>query len=97
VSHRWKVVIVGAGATGVELAGAIGELARQTLMNDFRSIRPEEAKFMLIDGAPRVLMPFPEDLAQKAARALYWWSLATSQVRCVQHRMNEYSHAVPLS
>jgi NADH:quinone reductase (non-electrogenic) len=63
-------VIVGAGATGVELAGAIGEIARQTLKHDFRSIRPEEAEIMLIDGAPRVLMPFPEDLAQKAARAL---------------------------
>jgi NADH:ubiquinone reductase (H+-translocating) len=63
-------VVVGAGATGVKLAGAIGEIARQTLTHDFRSIRPEEAEIMLIDGAPRVLMPFPEDLAQKAARAL---------------------------
>jgi NADH:quinone reductase (non-electrogenic) len=63
-------VIVGAGATGVELAGAIGEIARQTLKNDFRSIRPEEAEIILIDGAPRVLMPFPEDLAQKAERSL---------------------------
>jgi NADH:ubiquinone reductase (H+-translocating) len=65
-----RFVIVGAGATGVELAGAIGEIARQTLKHDFRSIRPEEAEIILIDGAPRVLMPFPEDLAQKAARAL---------------------------
>jgi NADH:ubiquinone reductase (H+-translocating) len=63
-------VIVGAGATGVELAGAIGEIARQTLKHDFRSIRPEEAEIILIDAAPRVLMPFPEDLAQKAAREL---------------------------
>jgi NADH dehydrogenase len=63
-------VIVGAGATGVELAGAIGEIARQTLRNDFRSIRPEEAEIILLDGAPRVLPPFPEDLAQKAERSL---------------------------
>src|SRR5437016_4414888 len=63
-------VIVGAGATGVELAGAIGEIARQTLKNDFRSIHPEEAEIILIDGAPRVLPPFPEDLAQKAVRSL---------------------------
>ncbi len=63
-------VIVGAGATGVELAGAIGEIARQTLRHDFRSIHPEEAKIMLIDGAPRVLPPFPEDLSKKAERAL---------------------------
>jgi NADH dehydrogenase len=63
-------VIVGAGATGVELAGAMGEIARQTLKNDFRSIRPEEAEIILLDGASRVLPPFPEDLAQKAARSL---------------------------
>src|SRR5882724_7996905 len=63
-------VIVGAGPTGVELAGAIGEIARQTLRHDFRSIHPDEARIILLDGAPRVLMPFPEDLAQKARRSL---------------------------
>src|ERR1700731_3322950 len=63
-------VIVGAGPTGVELSGAIAEIARQTLKNDFRSIRPEEAQIILLDGAPRVLMPFPEDLAEKATRSL---------------------------
>jgi NADH:ubiquinone reductase (H+-translocating) len=63
-------VIVGAGPTGVELAGAIGEIARQTLKNDFRSIHPEEAQIILLDAAPRLLMPFPEDLAQKAEQSL---------------------------
>src|SRR6266478_2918122 len=63
-------VIVGAGPTGVELAGAIGEIARQTLRHDFRAIHPEEARILLLDGLPRVLMPFPEDLAQKAHRSL---------------------------
>src|SRR5260370_16338761 len=63
-------VIVGAGPTGVELAGAIGEIAQQTLKHDFRSIDPEEAQIILLDGAPRVLMPFPEDLAIKAKGAL---------------------------
>ncbi|HWY71323.1 MAG TPA: NAD(P)/FAD-dependent oxidoreductase [Terriglobales bacterium] len=63
-------VIVGAGPTGVELAGAIGEIARQTLKNDFRSIHPEEAQIILLDGAPRLLMSFPEDLARKAERFL---------------------------
>lgn len=63
-------VIVGAGPTGVELSGAIAEIARQTLKNDFRSIKPEEAQIILLDGAPRVLMPFPEDLAEKATRSL---------------------------
>jgi NADH:quinone reductase (non-electrogenic) len=63
-------VIVGAGPTGVELAGAIGEIARQTLRDDFRSIHPEDAQIILMDGAPRVLMAFPEDLAHKAERSL---------------------------
>ena len=63
-------VIVGAGPTGVELSGAIAEIADQTLKNDFRAIHPEEAKIILLDGAPRVLMPFPEDLAEKANRTL---------------------------
>ena len=63
-------VIVGAGPTGVELAGAIGEIARQTLKNDFRSIHPEDAQIILLDAAPRLLMTFPEDLARKAEQSL---------------------------
>ncbi len=61
--------IIGAGPTGVELAGAIGEIARQTL-SDFRSIDPEDAQIILLDASPRVLMPFPEDLAHKAELSL---------------------------
>jgi len=69
--HAWLTfVIVGAGPTGVELAGAIAEIARQTLKNDFRSIDPQEAQIILMDSAQRVLPTFPEDLAQKAKRAL---------------------------
>jgi len=63
-------VIVGAGATGVELAGAIAEIARQTLKHDLSSIHPEDAQIILLDGAPRVLPTFPEDLAEKAERTL---------------------------
>jgi len=62
--------IVGAGPTGVELAGAIGEIARQTLRHDFRSIDPEDAQIVLLDASPRVLMAFPEDLAHKAVLSL---------------------------
>jgi len=62
--------IVGAGPTGVELGGAIGEIARQTLKHDFRSIDPKDAQIILLDASPRVLMAFPEDLAQKAVRSL---------------------------
>src|ERR1700689_3721708 len=81
-------VIVGAGPTGVELSGAIAEIAQQTLKNDFRSINPEEAQIVLLDGAPRVLMPFPEYLSEKANRSLANLGV---QVRCgamVKH-MNE--------
>jgi NADH:ubiquinone reductase (H+-translocating) len=63
-------VIVGGGATGVELAGAIAEIVRQALKDDFRSIHPEEAQIILLDGAPRVLGPFPETLSAKAERSL---------------------------
>ena len=63
-------VIVGAGPTGVELSGAIAEIAHQTLKNDFRSINPLESRIILLDGSPRVLMPFPDDLSEKAARSL---------------------------
>ena len=63
-------VIVGAGPTGVEVAGAIGEIARQTLRHDFRSINPAEARIILMDGAPRVLAPFPEELSRKASHTL---------------------------
>ena len=62
--------IIGAGPTGVELAGAIAEISRQTLRNDFRSIDPEDAQIILLGSSPRVLMPFPEDLAEKAVRSL---------------------------
>jgi len=59
-------VIVGAGATGLELAGALGEIARETLRHDFRRIDPQKARIILMEGAPRVLTPFPEDLSAKA-------------------------------
>ena len=61
-------VIVGAGATGLELAGALGEIARETLRHDFRRINPQEARIVLMEGAPRVLGPFPEDLSAKAEK-----------------------------
>ena len=63
-------VIVGAGPTGVELAGAIAELAHHTLSKDFRNIRPQDAKVILVEGGPRVLSSFPEGLSNKALRSL---------------------------
>jgi NADH dehydrogenase len=62
--------IVGAGPTGVELAGALGEIANDTLRHDFRHINPAEAAILLVEGADRVLPSFPPDLSAKAERAL---------------------------
>ena len=61
-------VIVGAGATGLELAGALAEIANETLRHDFRRIRPEEARIILVEGGPRVLAGYPEDLSAKAEK-----------------------------
>jgi NADH dehydrogenase len=63
-------VIVGGGATGVEVAGAVGEIARHTLRHDFRCIRPEESQILLIDGGPRLLTAYPEDLSVAAEKSL---------------------------
>lgn len=62
--------IIGAGPTGVELAGSIIELARVTLRNEYRSIRPEEARVVLIEAGPRVLANFRPELADYARKAL---------------------------
>jgi NADH:ubiquinone reductase (H+-translocating) len=61
-------VIVGGGPTGVELAGALAEIARQSLRRDFRNIRPESAHIILLEGAPHLLNAFPVRL-REAARA----------------------------
>jgi len=63
-------VIVGAGATGLELAGSLAEIARETLRDNFRSIHPEDARIILIEGAPRPLPTYPADLSEKARRLL---------------------------
>jgi NADH:ubiquinone reductase (H+-translocating) len=61
-------IIVGAGATGLELSGALAEIARETLRHDFRRIDPQKSRIILMEGAPRVLGPFPEDLSAKAEK-----------------------------
>lgn len=63
-------VLVGAGPTGVELAGALAEIARHTLRKDFRNIRPESARILLLEGGPTVLSAFPERLRRKAHASL---------------------------
>jgi NADH:quinone reductase (non-electrogenic) len=63
-------VIVGGGPTGVELAGALAEIARQSLRQDFRNIRPESARILLLEGSPHLLGAFPERLREAARESL---------------------------
>jgi NADH dehydrogenase len=63
-------VIVGGGPTGVELAGAIGELSHHTLQNEFRTINPADARIILVEGLDRVLPTYPPTLSEKAREAL---------------------------
>jgi NADH dehydrogenase len=63
-------VVVGAGATGVELAGQIAEIAHDTLRDDFSAIDTRTARILLVEMADRVLPPFPPRLSERAARAL---------------------------
>ncbi|HEY9347904.1 MAG TPA: NAD(P)/FAD-dependent oxidoreductase, partial [Inquilinus sp.] len=63
-------VIVGAGPTGVEIAGTIAELAHHTMVKDFRALNPKEARILLVEAGPRVLPAFPEDLSAYAKQAL---------------------------
>lgn len=65
-----QFVIIGGGPTGVEMAGAIAEIARKTLVRNFRNIRPEQTKIYLIEGASQVLPSFPKDLGEKAKKEL---------------------------
>lgn len=63
-------VVVGGGPTGVELAGALGEIARQTLTEDFRHIDPTQARIVLVDGGDRLLRTYTPGLSVKAQRQL---------------------------
>jgi NADH:ubiquinone reductase (H+-translocating) len=63
-------VVVGGGPTGVELAGTLGEIANRTLKGDFHHIDPADARIFLLEGADRVLPPYPPDLSRKARRSL---------------------------
>lgn len=71
VRKSWLTfVVVGGGPTGVELAGSLAEISRDTLKRDFRHIRPEESQILLLDFAPRLLTSFDESLSDYALRRL---------------------------
>jgi len=63
-------VVIGGGPTGVEMAGAIAEIARYTLEKDFRHIDPASARVILVEGDPRIISSFPEDLSASAMKQL---------------------------
>lgn len=63
-------VIVGAGPTGVELAGTLAEISRAVLANEFRSIDPKTSRIILLEGGPRVLPTYPQDLSRSAEEQL---------------------------
>ncbi|MEO1404429.1 MAG: NAD(P)/FAD-dependent oxidoreductase [Cyanobacteria bacterium J06635_1] len=63
-------MVVGGGPTGVELAGALAELAYETIKDDFRDIDPRETKILLLEGMDRVLPPYPSELSAEAQKSL---------------------------
>lgn len=63
-------VVIGGGPTGVELAGALAEISRETIARDFRLIDPTKARIVLLEGGPRILAAFPDPLPARAAAAL---------------------------
>jgi NADH:ubiquinone reductase (H+-translocating) len=63
-------VVVGGGPTGVELAGTLAEIARNVLAEEFRSIDPKRTRILLLEGGPRILPAYPEDLSQSAVEQL---------------------------
>ncbi|MGA7339787.1 MAG: NAD(P)/FAD-dependent oxidoreductase [Terracidiphilus sp.] len=74
VEHGWhpplNFVVIGGGPTGVELAGAISDIAQLSMGRDFRHIRPGESRVFLLDAGPRILAVYPEDLSAKAEATL---------------------------
>jgi NADH dehydrogenase len=71
IRRAWLTfVVIGGGPTGVELAGSLAEVARHALARDFRSIDPKSSRVILLEGLPRVLPAYPEDLSAKALQQL---------------------------
>jgi NADH dehydrogenase len=74
VEHGWhpplNFIVIGGGPTGVELAGAISDIAQLYMRRDFRHIQPDRSRVVLLDGGPRILAAYPEDLSRKAEQTL---------------------------
>ena len=95
-------VVVGGGPTGVELAGAIAEIAHQSVKEDFRDIDTTQAKVLLFEGMDRILPPYPEECSTKAQKSLeklgvdvQTKTLVTNIAdHCVTYRQNDAEHTV---
>ena len=70
IHSKLNFVVIGAGPTGVELAGAISDISRRYMEHDFRGIDPAQARIILLEGGPRVLPAYPEDLSASAEKQL---------------------------
>jgi NADH:ubiquinone reductase (H+-translocating) len=102
--REWMTfVIVGGGPTGAELAGALGEIANDTLRDDFREIDPSQARIVLVEGADRVLPSYPPSLSEAAKRMLERLSVTVRtgalvtnvQQRSVTIREGNRTEAIP--
>lgn len=92
-------VVIGGGPTGVELAGAIAELAHRSVSREFRSITPHCSRVVLVDGLQRVLAHFPEELSRAAGRALEQLGVELLLGRNVSHVADDHievgDHVIP--
>lgn len=70
IKKELRFVIIGGGPTGVEMAGSVAEIAHKTLFDNFRHIAPEHSEILVIEGSPRLLHAFPEELSKKAQKDL---------------------------
>ncbi|HXL98456.1 MAG TPA: NAD(P)/FAD-dependent oxidoreductase [Rhizomicrobium sp.] len=84
------IAVIGGGPTGVELAGSIAELARYTLVRDFRAIHAETATVLLLEAGPRILTAFPDDLADYALKKLGTLGV-TVRTDCAVERITDHS------
>ena len=83
-------VVVGGGPTGVEIAGQIGELSRDTLKHDFRTIDSRDARILLVEGEDRLLLGFPESLSRSAEHALDRLGVTTVLNKMVTHIAHDH-------
>ncbi len=86
-------VIIGGGPTGVELAGAISDISKLYMRHDFRHIDPAKARVIVIEGSPRILAAYPEDLSKKAVQQLEQLGVEVRAGQSVMRRQTRLCHS----